>query len=312
MNMINIQYLEYFMVSAEVGSFSKAAEILYTTQPNISKGIKALEKTVGAPLFVRQPMGIVLTAQGKHVYKYACQILENMEALKDFSKVGAEEWVHFSANPSSWMANRFVEFYNLHYEDNIHWQIFTASVKTIMERVRDYKDEIGFVYVMESQRASFQYALARSHLEFVPLKGVEVMLFLGEKHPGFQDGNISEQEMRELRFVQSYQDEFSKNNYWSIRNEIGREVTNMDVAVITNSDYIMERMLQNTRLANISSNYLTESDGEKNFGGISLEKDKNQVVFGYLKREKEELGRWAREFAAFVERALEKGEEGKL
>lgn len=302
--MINIRHLEYFIVSAEVGSFSKAAEILYTTQSNVSKGIKSLEKTVGVPLFVRQATGIVLTAQGKHVYKYACSVMENVGAIKDVSKISEEEWVHFSMNPSSWMANRLVEFYNQHYEDNIHWQIMTDSVKNIMKRVQEYKDDLGFVYVMESQKASFQYALANNHLEFVPLKKVDAVLFLGEKHPGFQSGRLSEEELKELRFVQCYQDEFSKNNYWTIRNECGREIADMDAAVITNSDYIMERMLKNTRLANISGNYLTGNDGELNFRGIPLMKENNRVVFGYLKRYKEEPGRWAKEFVSYIETVL--------
>lgn len=38
--MFNIKYLEYFIVSADMGSFSKAAAILYTTQSNVSKGVR--------------------------------------------------------------------------------------------------------------------------------------------------------------------------------------------------------------------------------------------------------------------------------
>lgn len=149
---------------------------------------------------------------------------------------------HISTNPSSWMADRFVEFYNQYYDKNLHFQIFTESVGQIMKRVRDGKDEIGFVYVMENQRVSFQYALSRNHLEFVPLAQVKAMLYLGEEHPGFKKKKITEEEMRELRFIQSYQDEFSKNNYWTIKDELGQEIKDMDVAVITNSDYISDRL----------------------------------------------------------------------
>ena len=37
--MLNINQLQYFVVSAEHGSLSKAAEVLYTSQPHVSKTI---------------------------------------------------------------------------------------------------------------------------------------------------------------------------------------------------------------------------------------------------------------------------------
>ena len=40
---MDLKQLQYFVVSVESGSFKKAAEMLYTTQPHISKSIKNLE-----------------------------------------------------------------------------------------------------------------------------------------------------------------------------------------------------------------------------------------------------------------------------
>lgn len=286
------------MVSADVGSFSKAAEVLYTTQSNISKGIQSLEKEVGAELFYRQTKGIVLTSKGKHVYKYACRILEDISALTDVSTKEEETWVHISMNPSSWMAKRFVEFYNLHEHDNLHWQVMTASVKNIMDRVRDYKDELGFIYVTESQKASFTYALTRHRLEFVPLLKSEAMLYLGRKHDGVPEGLDS------LRFVQSYQDEFARDNFWKLSDMEGKELTDINVAVVTNSDYIMEGLLRNSSLANISGNSLTQEENKIGKSGIPLKTVNNYVVFGYLKRESEKLSPWAERFVDYIKELL--------
>ena len=49
--MLNINQLQYFVVSAEHGSLSKAAEVLYTSQPHVSKTIKSLESYLGMELF---------------------------------------------------------------------------------------------------------------------------------------------------------------------------------------------------------------------------------------------------------------------
>lgn len=303
--MLDLKQLQYFIVSAETGSFSEAAGILYTTQSNVSKAIKTLEKTVGATLFVRQPRGIVLTAHGKHVYKYACKIMDDVGMLKDFSRTGEVEWLNISCNPSSWFANRFVEFYNQHYDENIHCQIYNASVANIMKRVRDFKDDLGFVYVMDSQKAAFQYALTRNNLEFVALIHVDAILYLGQAHPFYKEKIINQAELKKLRYIQSYQDEFTENNYWAVKDGSGQILTKMDVAVVTNSDYIMERMLTKSRLANISGNYLSYDEQQAVDGGIPLEQDDSQVIFGYLKREGEALAATAAVFAEFIEKSLE-------
>lgn len=312
--MLDLKQLQYFIVCTEVSSFSEAAKILYTTQSNVSKAIKALEKSVGASLFVRQARGIRLTAQGRHVYKYACKIMDEVGMLKDFSRTGEVEWLNISCNPSSWFANRFVEFYNQHYEEDIHCQVYNASVANIMRRVRDYKDDIGFVYVMGSQKAAFQYALTRNGLEFVPLIYVDAILYLGQKHPFYMEKTIDQSELRKLRFIQSYQDEFTENNYWNVKDGKGQVLTEMDVAVVTNSDYIMERMLTNGKLANISGNYLSSDENQVVERGIPLEQEDSQVIFGYMKREGEKLGKAATDFAEYIEKSLEQqpGYIGKL
>lgn len=85
-NVIEMRQLQYYMICAEMGSISKAAEILYTTQPNVSKVIRALESYLGAELFFRNGRGIALTTEGERVYQYAKIILQNAENLQNMVK----------------------------------------------------------------------------------------------------------------------------------------------------------------------------------------------------------------------------------
>lgn len=48
--MIETKQLQYLVVCAQLRSFSKAAEALYTTQPNVSKVIRMLEDELGFPV----------------------------------------------------------------------------------------------------------------------------------------------------------------------------------------------------------------------------------------------------------------------
>ena len=63
---------------------------------------------------------------------------------------------------SSWFADQFVDFYNESYDQNYHFQIYTAGIRTVMERVRDYLDDVGFVYIPQRQKEDFLYELSET------------------------------------------------------------------------------------------------------------------------------------------------------
>ena len=52
--MLDLKQLKYFIVCAETGSISEAAKLLYTTQPSVSKAIKALEEEMGIVLYAKE------------------------------------------------------------------------------------------------------------------------------------------------------------------------------------------------------------------------------------------------------------------
>ena len=83
--MLDLKQLKYFIVCAETGSISEAAKLLYTTQPSVSKAIKALEEEMGIVLFERMPRGIALTAKGREAYRYACRIINDSRILEEMS-----------------------------------------------------------------------------------------------------------------------------------------------------------------------------------------------------------------------------------
>ncbi len=67
--------LQAFLAIAEAGSFSRAAERLFLTQPAVSKRIAALEQELGAQLFHRIGRRIQLTEAGETLLPRARQIL---------------------------------------------------------------------------------------------------------------------------------------------------------------------------------------------------------------------------------------------
>ena len=71
--MLAIQYEVFFEVASNL-SFTKAAEVLYISQPAVSKQIKKLEAQLSIPLFERSGNTINLTPSGERLLKYLHQI----------------------------------------------------------------------------------------------------------------------------------------------------------------------------------------------------------------------------------------------
>ena len=72
---MDIPKLRIFATVARLGNFTRAAELLYLTQPTVSQQIAALEAQVGAPLIERLPRRLRLTPAGEALLPYAEQIL---------------------------------------------------------------------------------------------------------------------------------------------------------------------------------------------------------------------------------------------
>lgn len=72
---MELSQLEFFCTVVEEGSFSKAAERVYRTQPAVSIAIRRLEEEIGAPLFERSQKTPALTEVGQLLYDYARRIL---------------------------------------------------------------------------------------------------------------------------------------------------------------------------------------------------------------------------------------------
>lgn len=79
---MDISALQAFMAVAETGSFSRAAEKIFLSQPAISKRIAGLEKQIGTRLFDRIGRGIRLTEAGETLLLRARFVLKELEDVK--------------------------------------------------------------------------------------------------------------------------------------------------------------------------------------------------------------------------------------
>ena len=77
---ISYEYYRIFYYVAKYGNITKAAEVLTSNQPNVTRIIKALEQNLGCTLFIRSHKGVVLTPEGKNLYAHVKIAVENIMA----------------------------------------------------------------------------------------------------------------------------------------------------------------------------------------------------------------------------------------
>lgn len=82
--MIEIRQLQYFLAVAEQLNFSKAAKMLYVTQPLLSQQIAELEKELNAQLFIRTRRSVSLTREGAALMQEAQTIVNRVNNLGAF------------------------------------------------------------------------------------------------------------------------------------------------------------------------------------------------------------------------------------
>jgi DNA-binding transcriptional LysR family regulator len=72
---LDLRRLEIFAKVAELGSFSRAAEALFLTQPTVSEHVRALEDELGVQLLDRLGRGAQPTPAGRLLLDYAARML---------------------------------------------------------------------------------------------------------------------------------------------------------------------------------------------------------------------------------------------
>ena len=89
---ITLRQLRYFQALVEHGSFSRAAESVFVSQPALSLQIRDLEATLGGRLVERESRGVHLTRLGREAHEQALRILDETNFLELLGRQFDDGW----------------------------------------------------------------------------------------------------------------------------------------------------------------------------------------------------------------------------
>ncbi|WP_378952996.1 LysR family transcriptional regulator [Pelosinus sp. sgz500959] len=144
---MDIRNLECLIEVARHKNFSKAAEMMYISQPSISRAIKELEAQFGIILFYRDTKSVELTDAGEIILKQAQQIVSSFQnitsQLGDLKKMQSGKI--YIGLPSitaittfSYLLSSFKKEY-----PNIHIHLYEFGPKKVETSIQDGLLDIG-------------------------------------------------------------------------------------------------------------------------------------------------------------------------
>lgn len=145
---MEFRVLKYFLTVAREENMTKAAEILYITQPTLSRQIAELEEEVGTPLFVRSNRSVTLTDAGVLLRRRVEELLALERKIKDEfmakENIGGTVSIGMAEAASANTAADIIEVFREKYP-NVKFELYTAMADLVLERIDKGILDVGFL-----------------------------------------------------------------------------------------------------------------------------------------------------------------------
>jgi DNA-binding transcriptional LysR family regulator len=189
---MTLQQIHYIITISEVGSFNKAAEVLYVAQPSLTSAIKEVEKEIGITIFNRSGKGVTLTNDGAEFLLYARQVYSQYNILLEkFGKSGnVKKKFGVSTQHYSFAVKAFVEMVKSFDTSKYEFAIRETKTVDVISDVSTLKSEIGILYLSDFNRKAILKLLRSNNLEFHKLIECSAYVYLWKGHPLAKEKSI--------------------------------------------------------------------------------------------------------------------------
>ena len=198
---MTLQQIKYVLGVAECGSFNRAAEKLYISQPSLTASIHDLERELGFQIFNRSARGTTATERGENFISDAKNLYTDFESF--LKKYTAKEKKSFSVAALYYTFARkaFVEVVKNFSEKDYDFSFRELRAMSVIDDVANEKSDVGILYLSENNRDEISKALQSKKLDFHHLTECNAFVYMHKNHPLAKKTWISVDELSDYRFV---------------------------------------------------------------------------------------------------------------
>ena len=198
---MTIQQLRYILGIAENGSFNKAAEKLFVSQPSLTACVHEAERELGFKLFDRNSRGITVTEHGKSFIEDAIPVYEEFNKLISRHSQHEKKVFSVSALYYSFARKAFIEVVKKFSQENYEFSFHEVVAASVIEEVSNGKSNLGILYVSEANKDQMIQMLAAKNLIFNHLSECNALVYLHKNHPLSKNKLITLEELSQFQFV---------------------------------------------------------------------------------------------------------------
>ena len=196
---MNILHMKYAVEVANTRSISKAAENLYTSQPNLSRAIKSLESELKIKIFKRSSKGIEPTIDGEEFLLYAKNALAQIKKIESLYENRNEKKLRLSVSVprASYFSYAFAEFSKT-LDPNLQAEIVykeTNSMRTILNVVKEEYD-LGIVRYQSTFDKYFTTLFEEKKLKYEALNEFSYVMAVSKDNPLAKKGCVTAEDLR--------------------------------------------------------------------------------------------------------------------
>lgn len=168
---MDFRQIEAFIKVVELGSFSKAADELYVSQPSISTYVTSLEKELNIILINRSTKVLSTTLAGERFLAKAKKMLslkqETIEMLKNLSNdISGDIHILASSVPALYiLPSILAEFHRLY--PKISFTLRQADTSEVVHGIAEHKADIGFAGSILGEKKCDFYEFTNDELVFI-------------------------------------------------------------------------------------------------------------------------------------------------
>ena len=168
---MELSWMKTFITVSELGSFRKASEVLYVSQPTVTVHIKALEKELGVVLFERNQRMVKLTEEGRLYLTHAKKLLQIHEegiSLLHSVAQGYKEKLRLAISPQ--IADTIMPFVLKKYLEehpDVEVDVNVMESRRIEEAILDEKVDLGLSLIESHEPTLIQKVLYEDQVVFV-------------------------------------------------------------------------------------------------------------------------------------------------
>lgn len=207
---MTLTQMKYAVAIADTGSMNEAARLLFISQPSLSQAVKELEKEIGIQLFKRTSKGIWVTPDGKEFLGYARQMTEQYKLMETRYIEGKDVKKKFSVSMQhyTFAVNAFIEMVKQFGMDEYEFAVHETETYEVIENVKNFKSEIGILYLNDFNRKVLEKLFSDSGLEFHKILECGIYVYMWSRHPLAGKKEISLKELEEYPCLS-----FEQGNY---------------------------------------------------------------------------------------------------